>query len=97
MNRNKTGLIVGFFLAIIHAIWALMVAIIPNQLQSFLNWIFVLHSLEPYWIITAFNFPNALLLVIVTFIFGYLLGYLFAAIWDSMLRTRQGRRHRRGR
>ncbi len=89
MNRNKTGLIVGFFLAAVHVIWALLVAIIPGKLQNFLDWVFELHSLQPYWVITAFNFLNALFLVVVTFVFGYLYGYLFALIWNWISRTRR--------
>lgn len=83
-NKNKIGLIVGLFFAVVHAIWAFFVAVMPSSLQSFLNWVFVLHSLHPYWIITAFNFLNALFLLVVTFIFGYLFGYLFAGIWNWM-------------
>jgi len=87
LNKNKTGLIIGIFFAIVHAIWAFFVAAIPNQLQSFLDWVFVLHSLQPYWTITAFNFLNALFLVVVTFAFGYLFGFLFAAIWNLIRKT----------
>jgi ABC-type multidrug transport system fused ATPase/permease subunit len=84
LNRNKIGLIVGFFFAIVHAIWAFFVAIMPNSLRGFLDWIFVLHSLQPYWVITTFNFLNSLFLVVVTFVFGYLFGYLFAILWNWM-------------
>ncbi|MDD5700235.1 MAG: hypothetical protein PHH00_03555 [Candidatus Nanoarchaeia archaeon] len=89
LNKNRTGLIIGLFLAIVHAIWAFFIAVIPNQLQSFLDWIFVLHSLQPYWVITVFNFLNALFLIVVTFIFGYLSGYLFAAIWNLIQKTKR--------
>jgi len=78
LDKNKIGLALGLFLAVVHAVWALMVAIIPGPLQSSLNWIFVLHSLEPIWILTPFNFLNAILLVIVTFILGYIFGWVFA-------------------
>ncbi len=97
LNKNKTGLIVGFFLAIIHAVWAFAIAIIPNQLQNFLDWIFEVHFLEPYWIITAFNIMGAIFLVIITFVFGYIFGFLFALIWNYILKfgkkkTRKKRR-----
>ncbi len=100
LDKNKTGLIVGFFLAILHVIWALIIAVIPNQLQSFLNWIFDIHFLEPDWIITTFNLVDAIFLVAVTFVFGYICGYLFALIGNYILkagRKRAGTRRKRRR
>ncbi|MBS3088521.1 hypothetical protein J4402_01955 [Candidatus Pacearchaeota archaeon] len=78
IDKNKCGLALGLFFAIVHAVWALAVAIIPGSLQSFLDWIFALHFVAPVWSLTAFNFVNAILLVIVTFITGYILGWVFA-------------------
>ena len=77
LDKNKTGISVGLFFAVIHAVWALMVAIIPSVLQSFLDWIFNIHFLEPIWILTTFDFVDAILLVIVTFVIGYVLGWVF--------------------
>ena len=78
IDKNKIGLAVGFFMALAHAVWSLCVAVIPSYLQTFLDWVFKLHAIEPVWILTAFNFMNAILLVIVTFIFGYIVGFVFA-------------------
>jgi hypothetical protein len=78
LDRNKFGLTVGLFMAVIHAVWALTVAIIPGALQSFLDWIFNVHFLQPIWILTTFNFGKAILLVIITFVIGYILGWIFA-------------------
>ncbi|MFA5019883.1 MAG: DUF5676 family membrane protein [Candidatus Pacearchaeota archaeon] len=84
MNKNKLGLAVGILFAIIHAVWALAVLIIPGALQSFLNWVFKLHSLEPIWIITSFNFLNAIFLVVVTFIIGFIIGWVFAWVHNLL-------------
>jgi hypothetical protein len=78
---NKIALSVGLFLGGLHLVWALMVALIPQALQSFLNWIFQLHFLVPVWVLTPFNFVNALLLTIVTFAMGYLATLLFLCPW----------------
>ena len=78
IDKNKVGLTLGLFFAIVHAVWALSVAVIPNILQSKLDWIFNLHFIEPVWKLTAFNFVNAIILVVVTFIVGYILGWVFA-------------------
>lgn len=77
-DKNKTGITWGLFFAVLHAVWALMVAVIPNALQSSLDWIFKVHFLERIWILTPFNFVDAILLVIVTFVFGYVFGWIFA-------------------
>ncbi len=79
LDKNKIGLSVGLFLAMVHAVWALAVAIIPGALQSFLDWIFDIHFLEPIWKLTTFNLINAIFLVIITFIIGYILGWVF--VW----------------
>lgn len=80
IDKNKYGIIFGCFIAIIHAVWALMVAIIPGGLQSYLNWILRLHFLKPFYILTAFNITDAILLVIITFVCGYIFGWVFAAV-----------------
>jgi len=82
LSKNKVGLVFGTFLALAHAVWALAVALIPEILQGFTDWIFTLHSLKPVWIITSFNFVNAIMLVVMTFIMGYVFGWVFAAVWN---------------
>ena len=84
LDKNKIGLVVGLFLAIIHAVWALFVAIMPSTLQSFLDWIFNIHFLEPVYTLTTFSFGNAIFLVIVTFIAGFILGWIFAWIHNLL-------------
>jgi tetrahydromethanopterin S-methyltransferase subunit F len=86
LNKNKTGLVLGLFFAVIHLVWALLVLIVPVTLQNFLNWVFKLHSLTPIYTITSFNLVNAVFLLIVTFVFGYILGYIFAVVWDKLVK-----------
>ena len=80
LDKNKIGLVSGFFLAGFHAVWSLLVLLTPNSLQSMMDWIFRLHSIEPIMKITPFVFVNALLLVVVTFVFGYIAGWVFSWI-----------------
>lgn len=82
LNKNKLGLILGTFFALMHALWALAVAIGAGFLQTALDWIFKIHFLKPVYVITAFSLSNAILLVIVTFVCGYIIGWVFAAIWN---------------
>jgi len=78
LNKNKIGLILGILLGGFHLIWSLLVALIPKQLQIFFNWIFTLHSIRPVWIITQFNLVNAIILVVLTFAIGYIIGWAYA-------------------
>ena len=82
LEKNKTALTLGAFFAVIHAVWALWIAVNKESLQNLLNWIFNVHFLEPYWIITSFNFLGAIFLVIATFIIGYIFGWVFAVLWN---------------
>lgn len=84
LKGHKAALVVGLFMGGIHALWALLVLIMPGALQSFLDWIFNVHFLEPVWVLTSFNFLNALFLVAVTFVIGYLATWLFVWIWNLM-------------
>jgi hypothetical protein len=81
---NKSALVVGLFLGGLHALWALAVAIIPRTLQSGLDWIFNVHFLEPYWVLTSFNFLIALWLTIATFAMGYIATLLFVLLWKRV-------------
>ena len=84
LNKNKIGLILGFLFAIIHFVWSVFVAVFPSGLQSFLDWIFKLHFLNSIYTLTTFNFVNAILLIVVTFVVGYIIGWVFAALWNKM-------------
>jgi len=84
IDKNKVGLTFGLFLAVVHAVWSLAVAVIPNELQSFLNWVFGLHALEPVFKLTSFNLVNAIILVILTFVIGYIFGWVFAFLHNLL-------------
>ncbi len=82
LKAHKPALVVGLFMGGLHALWALLVAIMPGALQSFLNWVFNIHFLQPIWVLTPFNFLNALILTIFTFIVGYVDTWVFLWIWS---------------
>ncbi len=82
LNINHAGLAVGAFLASVHLIWSVCVALMPKTMQAFMDWIFVLHTLTPIMTIIQFNLLNAVLLVLVTFVIGYGYGAIFAYAWN---------------
>jgi hypothetical protein len=84
LNTNKIGLSFGLCLAVLHLVWSFFVGVIPNALQSFIDWVFVLHSIQPLYIIMPFSFWNTVLLVIITFVFGYIIGFVFATLHNLL-------------
>jgi len=84
LNSNKTGLIVGVFVGILHLVWSVFVVL--GIAQLLMNWIFGLHFLNNPFQISAFNIGTAALLVLVTFAVGYVFGSVFARLWNTIQR-----------
>ena len=80
LNAGKTGLAMGALLGLWHATWSLLVAI--GIAQPFIDFIFRLHFINPPYKIMPFQFWMALGLVVVTSILGYIIGWVFAKIWN---------------
>ena len=89
MSKNKTGLIVGWLLVFIHAVWSVCVALMPLSVQDFMTWVLTLHHIDmPFAIITPFVLANALLLMVVVFIFGYILGWVIGALHNMVMKKK---------
>lgn len=82
VGKNKLGLMIGIFAAFFHAVWALLVAIGVGQKS--LDWIMPMHFLNNLYSVADFSFGIALLLIVMAFIGGYIIGWLFAALWNLL-------------
>ena len=82
LNANKLGLTVGLFLALVHLVWSVFVAITPKGLETFVMWILALHHIIMPISIATFNLMNAVVLIILTFIIGYVFGWVLGSIWN---------------
>ncbi len=80
MNKNQVALAFGGIIALIHAIWVLAIAITPEGVKAFIDWILGLHFLAIPFTITPFAIGPAVTLVVMTFIYGYIIGWVFMAI-----------------
>lgn len=80
----KPALVGGLVLAIVHAVWALTIAVIPRAFQNFLDWIFDIHFLVPIYQLTAFNLGKAVMLTIMTFVIGYAVTWLGVVLWKKV-------------
>jgi len=81
LSKNKIGLTIGSFFAIIHFLWALFV--LSGYAGLFLDWMLSLHFIGLNIPILNFNFIGMIYLVLYTFLFGYIFGWIFAACWNT--------------
>lgn len=80
LNKNKTGLTVGLFYLLCHAGWLLMVAV--GIAKPLLDWVLSLHFFTLTYSIDPFRVMPAFLLLVVAFVSGYSMGWVFAALWN---------------
>lgn len=79
-HAHKVGLVFGGLLALLHALWALMV--FTGTAKPYLDYIFGLHFLNFQYDIAPFSIGNAVMLVIVTGVIGYIIGWIFGWLWN---------------
>ncbi len=73
--KNKSGLILGVFFSLLHILWSVLVA--TGAAQTVLDWIFKMHFLSNPYEMQPFDAVNAVILVVLTFVVGYIVGWLF--------------------
>ncbi|MCJ7805487.1 hypothetical protein MUP46_02490 [Patescibacteria group bacterium] len=82
LDLHYTGLILGLFMAVMHALWSIMVYF--GWAKGILDWVYGLHFMSNPFKMMAFSWGNALWLVLFTFIAGYVMGWIFAFIWNRI-------------
>ena len=80
VRKSTAGVVVGSLIGLWHLIWTVLVAV--GLAQLVIDWIFRLHFIQPPYTITAFNLLTAVTLIVVTSVIGFVVGWLFAAIWN---------------
>lgn len=83
-NKNKVGLAAGKLLATLHLLW--IIAIGAGAAQWYLDTIFRLHMLNNPFTVLPFSWASAIELLIITFIVGYIVGWIFAYYWNWLHR-----------
>ena len=81
INKNSAGMSVGLFFGLAHLGWVILVAL--KLAKPLLDWILHLHFLELSYTMQTFAVSTALFLVVVTFVVGYVFGWVIAAFWNK--------------
>lgn len=74
INAHRAGLVLALTFGLIHACWA----------QAYIDLIFKLHFIQLDLKIEPFHLGTALLLVSITALIGYVLGWTFGMIWKKL-------------
>lgn len=82
LNAHKLGLIVGFFMVIVHAIWALMV--VGGMAQKYMDWIFGLHMISNPFTVGVFSWTTAIYLWVTVLVIGYIMGWILAWVHNTV-------------
>lgn len=81
LSENKVALAVGLFVSGCHLVWSLL--IILGLAQPLLDFIFWAHMMVNPYRITGFTLTQSLILVVITFVVGYIGGFVFAKVCNA--------------
>ncbi len=83
IDRNRAGLSLGLLSGLMHLLWVLIVG--AGMGQSMMSWWSGMHfMMNTGYSVGSFAFGNGLLGVVMALIWGYVIGWVFAAIWNAV-------------
>lgn len=83
IDRNRAGLSLGLLSGLMHLLWVLIVG--AGMGQSMMSWWSGMHfMMNTDYSVGSFAFGNGLLGVVMALIWGYVIGWVFAAIWNAV-------------
>lgn len=80
--EGKVALSLGIFLGGLHLVWSLL--ILFGLAQPLLDFIFWAHMLTTPYRVTGFSLTQAIILILITFAVGYVAGWVFAKVWNTL-------------
>ncbi len=84
INPKKTGLAVGKLLGGVHLVWAVLVLL--GWAQAVVNFSQWAHMVSVPVVVVAFDLTAAITVILVATTVGFVLGYVFAKIWNWLHR-----------
>ncbi len=84
ISLGKTAVAVAVLAGGWHLCWSILVAL--GWAQPFIDFVFWMHFIKPVYVIEPFDPRRAAILLAVTSGFGFVVGSVFALIWNAMHR-----------
>ena len=82
LNIKKTAMTVGVFAGGIHLAWVILIATgVAQPLINFISWA---HMISVPYQITGFGLTQAVTLIVLTSLMGFIFGWMFAWVWNKM-------------
>lgn len=82
INKNSAGMALGLLIGLGHLCWTILVAL--GWAKPLLDFIMNLHFVQMQYSLAPFDFVTALFLVLLTFVVGFVVGWIFAALWNAL-------------
>jgi hypothetical protein len=82
MNIWRAGLVLGVLVGGWHLCWSLLVAL--RWAQPVIDFVFWMHFIKTIYVIEAFEVDRAMILISVTTGVGFVIGSVFALIWNAL-------------
>ena len=86
LKGHKIGLAFDTTAALLHAVWAACIGIMPEVMQKFITFHFTVHFANAPFTLQAFSWGGAVALVAYAFVVGYILGRIFSAVYNLVAR-----------
>lgn len=84
-NPNKVGLVFAIILGGWHLVWSVLVVTgLGQAIYDFILWAHMLHVAIK---VGPFDLVASLTLIVVTAIFGYIIGYMASLVWNRLHRN----------
>jgi len=84
LNPTKTGLALGKLLGGVHLVWAVLIAL--GWAQALVNFSMWAHMVSVPVVVQTFDISAAITVIFFATIIGYVLGFVFAKIWNWLHR-----------
>ena len=82
INPIKAATTLAILLGGWHLCWALLVA--TSVAQSVIDFVFWMHFIKPVYVVGSFDLAIALLLIAVTSVLGFVVGFVFSLLWNKV-------------
>ncbi len=82
LRKNTVGLVVGKIMALAHLGWLILIAL--GWAKPMMDMVLKLHRISLSYSLLPFSFKSGIGLLVYTFVAGYVLGWVFAAIWNKV-------------